>query len=306
MYEQVSQGNEFIDFEYVREYSGSTDRSSVEQLASKAEGFLLKNDALHVNMKKLDLTDENMADDIDENGKVKPVFQVAYTEDFNEDGESESFFIVNMPKSDPPAGIRSYLFFADRGEVELVNEYFYASTEKVSLLDYGSVKHLIIGGEGTCGADSHTFLCGVKDDKARLYYDFRGEYIKYKCFLSTYGWQGMGDLMYYDTVAEEYRIIVGKEIGAKEILALDSDNLLSDYEDYHEQFFARLIGGKYYLISRGAMDSGIPFVYENGALVRVEEPGIRTSGSPANSEHQYVMDIDMEKAEAGMKRPESR
>ena len=124
-YEQVSQENEFIDFEYVREYSGSTDRSSVEQLASKAEGFLLKNDALHVNMEKLDLTDENMADYIDENGRVKPVFQVASTEDFDGDGESESFFIVTMPKSDSPAGIRSYLFFAGGGEVELVNEYFY-------------------------------------------------------------------------------------------------------------------------------------------------------------------------------------
>lgn len=304
-YMSVSEGNEFIDFEYIAEYSGTTDGTAIEHFIAKAEDFLLENYASAVNIEELDLTNEDMAKYIDENGKVIPVFQAAYTEDFDGDWEDESFLVVNMPKSDPPTCIRSYLFLAKGDQVKLVDEYFYGSTANVSLLDYGSVKHLIIGGEGMSGADSHTSLYGVKDGEAQLYYDIRGEYIKYKCFLSAFGWQGTGDLMYYDTVAGEYRIIAAEEIDIEEMLSLDSNGVLSasGYKDSPQPLFAYLVGGKYYLISRGAMDSGTPFIYENDTWTPVEEPGVRISLPDEYSGYRYVLDIDMGEAEAGMKPP---
>ena len=108
--------------------------------------------------------------------------------------------------------------------------------------------------------------------------------------------------MYFDTGANEYRIIQGKEVSKDEIQKMDSDGVLDDlWNDWN--WFVRtpnieLIGGKYYCFNYGMMTTGIIYTYENGKFVEQKNSKIR------NSWYEYgrtVIDIDIEKAIAEMK-----
>ncbi|MBP1549514.1 MAG: hypothetical protein J6A05_05875, partial [Oscillospiraceae bacterium] len=208
----VSAGNEFIDYKYTKELPSTTD---IGDLADKAVQCLMESehykDAEHIKEiydthkpKKLDPF-------FDENGTLTPVFSEAYVDDFDNDGKTEAFIVVDMPFYTGDCLIRNYLIFADSsGNMSVIEDYHGINLEAV--LDYGEFKHIAFGGYGWIGADMHSNLFGVVDGKAVDFYSLRGEFVKENCFVSTFGHQGIGDFMYYDTVTKEYRTIVGKEI----------------------------------------------------------------------------------------------
>ena len=295
----VSAGNEFIDYKYTKELPSTTD---IGDLADKAVQCLMESehykDAEHIKEiydthkpKKLDPF-------FDENGTLTPVFSEAYVDDFDNDGKTEAFIVVDMPFYTGDCLIRNYLIFADSsGNMSVIEDYHGINLEAV--LDYGEFKHIAFGGYGWIGADMHSNLFGVVDGKAVDFYSLRGEFVKENCFVSTFGHQGIGDFMYYDTVTKEYRTIVGKEIPLDTIKEMDKDNVLADYYTANEngsKITAQLVGGKYYLLMY-LMDPGTVYTYENGKFILQENSNVRKSWATPNS----VYDIDIDKALAEMK-----
>lgn len=298
-YRPVSAGNEFIDYKYTKELPSTTD---IGDLADKAVQCLMESehykDAEHIkeiyDTHKL----EKLAPFFDENGTLTPVFSEAYVDDFDNDGKTEAFIVVDMPFYTGDCLIRNYLIFADSsGNMSVIEDYHGIKLEAV--LDYGEFKHIAFGGYGWIGADMHSNLFGVVDGKAVDFYSLRGEFVKENCFVSTFGHQGIGDFMYYDTVTKEYRTIVGKEIPLDTIKEMDKDNVLADYYTANEngsKITAQLVGGKYYLLMY-LMDPGTVYTYENGKFVLQEDSNVRMSWAMPNS----VYDIDIDKALAEMK-----
>ena len=201
--------------------------------------------------------------------------------------------------------MRSYIVFCgSSGKFQLLDD-FGDSIETAELLDYGKYKHLIFGSYGFCGADSHDTVFGVRNGKGVVHDSGRVSYVKEKCFLSSFGWQGSGDFMYFDTGANEYRLIQGKEVSEDELKKMDKDGILDYYWENYLGFYINpkieLIGGKYYCFNYGFMTPGDIYTYENGKFVEQKQSGVR------NSNYCYgrtVVDIDIEKAIAEMKKPQ--
>ena len=219
----VSVGNEFIDYKFLTELPSTTD---IGDLADKAVQCLMESEyyteaaASEKARKK-----ESFAHYFDENRTLTPIFSEAYVDDFDGDGKTETFIVVDMPLDTVE---RNYLIFADSKENMSVIEH-YCGINLEAVLDYGEFKHIVFGGYGWLGVDMHSNLFGVVDGKAVDFYSIRGKFVKENCFVSTFGHQGMGDFMYYDTVMQEYRTIVGKEIPLDVIKEMDKDNVLTDY-----------------------------------------------------------------------------
>lgn len=275
---EISPDNVFIDYEYIDEYEGLTDPAALDGAAEAALGALLAHEnyaalsALTPDMSEQIITHENdpaAEEFFDENGKVQPIFHEAFREDFNGDGKTECFVAYRLPiENSGRYHLRYYLIFVNSdGNAEVVNDYY---TFNPDLLDYGAFKHLIINGAGYCGADSHSSLFGVVDNSAKLFCELRGDYIKWKCFLTADGWQTSGDFMYYDTIAEEYRSVVGELVPLDVIKEMDYTGALADYTSGEFTGYPpeiSLIGGKYYVAWSGWMDSGRVFTYENGKFI---------------------------------------
>lgn len=298
-YRSVSADNEFIDYKYTKELPSTTD---IGDLADKAVQCLMESehykDAEHIKEIYDTHKPEKLAPFFDENGTLTPVFSEAYVDDFDNDGKTEAFIVVDMPFYTGDCLIRNYLIFADSsGNTSVIEDYHGINLEAV--LDYGEFKHIAFGGYGWIGADMHSNLFGVVDGKVVDFYSLRGEFVKENCFVSTFGHQGIGDFMYYDTVTKEYRTIVGKEIPLDTIKEMDKDNVLADYYTANEngsKITAQLVGGKYYLLMY-LMDPGTVYTYENGKFVLQEDSNVRKSWAMPNS----VYDIDIDKALAEMK-----
>lgn len=298
-YKEVSSGNEFIDFEYIKDYKGETDRTKVKAIAEAAE-------------KAVREIDENLSVSFFSNLEwirnvegFNPEFYKSFTEDFNGDGIKESFVVVDgLPDKDPELKncYSAFLVFVDdKNNAKIINyfEYLY----DVSLLDYGKSKHLVIENCGGIGAGQHSAIVGVRNQKPVNFYDFRGAYEKYGCFLQAGGWMGSGDFMYFDTVAGEYRPITGVPLNIDEAFAMDKCKSLDiKREDYLD---VRLFGGRYYNFSMGPMDSyGITYTYENGKFIKADGMGIRRSdGEYYPQSMNIVRDVDIDKALAEMKKP---
>ncbi len=293
-YEEVSPDNVFIDYRLIEDHQ-PTDITGT--LGAKAVDFLAESEYYAETEKKLDLfTDEEFKEYFDEGGNIVPKLRAAYPEDYDGDGKSETFLLVDMPFEVGIPVVRSFIIFADSDE----NMTVLGNTcglYPIELLDYGSFKQIIIGGSGVAGADDIKLLYGVKDGKAEQLYAIRGSFSKCGCFLSTFGWQGSGDFMYYDTAAEEYRGIAGEEIPLEDIKAMDSDNVLKAfYEAYDKTGFLgiRLLGGKYYVFTEGVMDYGTAYEYIDGKFVQTANcENVRTGWGMTDN---VVKDIDFDKA----------
>ncbi|MDE7288829.1 MAG: hypothetical protein K2N71_04905, partial [Oscillospiraceae bacterium] len=303
-YVQVSEDNEFIDFEFIENYQGTND---IGDLADKAVEFLKTTEVYSEITKYTDeISESELADYIDENGEIKPRFGTAFPLDYDGDGSTETFIVVYMPTLWGQAALlRSYIVFCgSSGKFQLLDD-FGDSIENASLLDYGKYKHLIFGSYGFCGADSHDTVFGVCKGKGVVHDSGRVSYVKENCFLSSFGWQGSGDFMYFDTGANEYRLIQGKEVSEDELKKMDKDGVLDYYWENYLGFYItpkiELIGGKYYCFNYGFMTPGDIYTYENGKFVEQKQSGVR------NSNYRYgrtVVDIDIEKAIAEMKKPQ--
>lgn len=319
-YVQVSADNEFIDFEFIEDYQGTAD---IGDLADKAVAFMkeseeykrsadsvesftkegmLKNPDIAYTLEEAERYSAEFAEYISD-GIIEPKVAAAYPADYDGDGGTETFIIIKMPYSplglaDGLVTVRDFVIFADRdGNMEILDET--CNMYPVQFLDYGGFKQIAIGGEGMAGAEAHNVLYGVKDGKVETLYSDRCSFAKEDCFLSAFGWQGRGDFMYYDTVAREYRVIVGVDVEIDDIRAMDTENSLADIMD--SNFLAcQLIGGKYYCFITGMMDWGTIYTYDNGSFTLIEDSNVRISLN-ANRDLKEVVDIDIEQALASMK-----
>lgn len=296
-YVEVSPDNEFIDFEFIEDYKGTTD---IGDLADKAVEFLMTTEEYAEAMSKIDEISEVYGEPYIKDGKIVPQFNTAYPADYDGDGTAETFIVVDMPIINMNNALYSFFIFADSGGNMTLLDHN-CNVFDTLFLNYGKYKQITFGGSGIIGAGDHIYLYGVADGKVKELYVGRGNFAKEDCFLSFFGWQGMGSFMYFDTAAMEYVGIDGVTVPEETIREMDTDNVFENY--YSETENARpepfeLVGGKYYLAVFGASDWGSVYVYEDGKFVYLPNSNVRTNSDP---EIRTVTDIDIEQAVANMK-----
>lgn len=313
----LSLETEFIDYKFIENYEGTKD---IGELADKAVDFVKSGEIYKKTMADFNtlLTEGKLVDpdtetqieyddfisrfsDYISNDVIEPVLIAAYPNDYDGDGKEEAYIIVEMPERwgyGVYFGKRDLVIFSDKDQnMEIVDEI--SDMYPPILLDYGSFKQITIGGSGSCGAEDHTCIYGVQDGKSVKLYFIRGSFCKEDCFLSTFGWQGSGDFMYFDTVKQRYVSIKGVDVPLDEIRKMDTAGDLTDDLDNNRFFAAQLIGGKYYCFIEGMMDYGTVYTYENNAFLHMENSNVRISTNEC--ELEVVTDINIDEAVASMK-----
>ncbi len=279
----LSEGQMFVDFDYIKDKKGTADVSAYSLWVDKAVEAIRKHeDYLTFNemLKAEELTDFEfrygdmvIADYLDQNGDIKPMFNTAYIADYDNDGRDEGFFLLDIPYNTEYSTnqwiIRSYLVYAgdNNTDSEVLTDYAYGTIHECSMLDYGLCKQLIFCSSGTMGADAHSEIFGVTDGKPMKLYGLRGGFCKVDCFLAANGWQGMGDFMYYDTVEHIYKPVPSSKLSAKEVLAMDSTGVFTDvYQRSAPLPWFMLVGNKYYCLWWGSY-ADKAYLYENDAFI---------------------------------------
>lgn len=250
-------------------------------------------------MSKIDEIDEEFGEPYIADGKIVPQFETAYPDDYDGDGSTETFIILKMPMRNTYSMLHSFFIFADSGGNMTLLDNISGAYDTL-FLNYGKYKQITFGGSGTAGAEDHIVLYGVADGKVKEMYSGRGSFAKEDCFLSFFGWQGMGGFMYFDAAAMEYVGIDGVTVPKETIREMDADNVLADYYGdgvLPEPF--KLVGGKYYLAAVSVMDWGSVYVYEDGKFVNLPDSKVRNNNS--EPEIRTVTDIDIEQTLANMK-----
>lgn len=304
---EVSADNQFIDFEFIENYQGTTD---IGDLADKAVDFLKTTEYYSDSMNNIsEFSDEEFSDYIAD-GVIVPKFNIAYPNDYDGDGRTETFIMVDMPYfwSEFRPVIRNILIFADNnGVMEVIGDYSYFKPERyLVLLNYGKHKQIIFGGDGTCGADMHTILYGVKDGKAVEHFGVRGSFKKENCFLTATDYYGDNCFMYFDTAENEYKGIVGVPVSIDEMKAIDSENFFAEYYSLFEEegfVYFELVSKNYYRVYRDLWTPAAVYKYENGKFTKIQNSGI--SNAVRNGIPKSVIDIDIDKAITEMKKPQA-
>ena len=319
----------FVDYGFYENYEGNSDPDACGEHLFSAMDALMQTEEFKVACAALDSGKELVGADTEryddpeilneyvhdfyeviEGGGYAPLFHCTYIEDYDGDGSQEQFVLFKFPycpdydEADDSVTIycRYYLVFVGAdGHAKMVDHFW--GLGDVVMLDYGADKQLLFYSTGIYGADDHDPLYGVVNGRVKNMYGIRGGYEKWECFLTTGGWQGTGAFMYYDTVAKEYRSIVGTVVDKELVAQMDSTGAIGfEPDEYYQMTF---VGGKYYLLHYGAMDSGAVFVYEDGEFVPVEGCGVRT---PNADNPEVLLDdidaaiegmIDLEQAEGG-------
>lgn len=295
-YVHVSADTEFIDYEFIEDYRGTAD---IGDLADKAVEFLMTTEEYADAMSKIDEIDEEFGEPYIADGKIVPQFETAYPDDYDGDGSTETFIILKMPMRNTYSMLHSFFIFADSGGNMTLLDNISGAYDTL-FLNYGKYKQITFGGSDTAGAEDHIVLYGVADGKVKEMYSGRGSFAKEDCFLSFFGWQGRRDFMYFDTTAQEYRVIAGVDVSVEDIRAMDTSNVLAEVLDYDENFLdIKLIGGKYYCIVQGYTDWGHVYTYDDGVFTLIEDSNVLTSFNLC--ELKEVVDIDIEQALANMK-----
>ncbi|MDE7287956.1 MAG: hypothetical protein K2N71_00430 [Oscillospiraceae bacterium] len=296
-YVQVSPDNEFIDFEFIEDYQGTTD---IGELADKAVEFLMTTEAYADAMSKINEIDVEFGEPYIKDGKIFPQFETAYPADYDGDGSTETFITLKMPMRDKFSLLYSFFIFADsKGNMTLLD--YNCGIYDTVFLDYGKFKQITFGGTGRIGAEDITFLYGVVNGEVKILYLGRVSFFKEDCFLSTHGWMSSGEFMYYDTAAQEYRSIIGVQMTVDEIKEMDKDGVLAEYyenDEYGERVYG-LVGGKYYCVNFGEYETEAVYTYD-GKFELAENSKVRYK-LENNSLENAVVDIDIEQALANMK-----
>lgn len=284
----------YVDFVLIEDHRGTTDIGS---LGDEAIEFLKTTDEYGESLERADVYSETYPEYY-ENGVLVPKLRTAYPEDYDGDGKTETFMLVDIPYNRDAEGIPliySFLVFADSEENMSLLDY---NTElyNTELIDYGKNKQLVIGGFGTCGAEDHTDIWGVSGGKAVDLYNFRGSVYKQDCFVSVFGWQSMGGTLWFDPEKLEYRPVEGEKCDISEIKAMDKDGNIAALESYdpdNENMFLSisLIGGKYYCIDQGMMDTGMIYTYDGDKFTLIPSY-LRTDHADIESEPFVDFDYD--------------
>ena len=271
-YVQVSPDNEFIDFEFIEDYQGTTD---IGELADKAVEFLMTTEEYADAMSKIDEIDVEFGEPYIKDGKIFPQFETAYPADYDGDGSTETFIMLKMPMRYSFSLLYRFFIFADSdGNMTLLDHN--CDIYDTIFLDYGKFKQITFGGSGSIGAEDITFLYGVVDGEVKTLYLGRVSFSKEACFLSTYGWMSSGEFMYYDTAAQEYRSIIGVQMTVDEIKEMDKDGVLAEYyenDEYGDHIYG-LVGGKYYCVNFGRYETEAVYTYD-GKFELAENSNVR-------------------------------
>ena len=284
----------YVDYVLIEDYRGTAD---IGGLADKAAEFLKTTDEYSEAAKRTEKYSEAYPEYY-EDGVLVPKLRTAYPEDYDGDGKTETFMLVDIPYNRDAEGIPliySFLVFADSEENMSLLDY---NTElyNTELIDYGKNKQLVIGGFGTCGAEDHTDIWGVSGGKAVDLYNFRGSIYKQDCFVSVFGWQSMGGTLWFDPEKLEYRPVEGEKCDISEIKAMDKDGTIAALESYdpdNENMFLSisLIGGKYYCVDQGMMDTGMIYTYDGDKFTLIPSY-LRTDHADIESEPFVDFDYD--------------
>lgn len=305
----------FTDFAFIEYYKGSKQE---DKTSEKAIEFLKTTEEYAQSQKYSDFYKEKYPEYFDENGVLVPKLHESYTEDYDGDGREETFLLIDMPYSnyidpdDPSRGfsaVYSFLIFiGNDGNAELID--YNCGLYYPQLLDYGYNKQLVIGGAGSCGAEDHTIIWTVRDGKVYALNFFRGSVTKQDCFISVFGWQSMGGTMIFDPEKVMYIPVEGVPCDKDELRKMDTDKSIESL--YYEESFGdypyiSLIGGKYYCVEAGFMDSGRIYTYSDGHFVLEINSKIRTNhiyieDMPDYSEfdNEVLIDFDYDKVTAEM------
>lgn len=307
-YSEPDEGHVFVDFDYIENAEGITDPEQAGEWLDRALEALRETEeykAFEKYVRSGDFDREEFAEYSDENGNPMSIFERAYIDDFDKDGADEAFVFIRIIVANYWRD-RTFLIFVGES-VEIIDSYY--GINGYSVLDYGLCRQLMVCSYGYVGVDTHSCLFGVVDGKPVEYYELRGWYQKVDCFLSADGWQGSGDFMYYDTAAKEYRAIMGRDMSFDDWFAMDTSGSI-DEEKRNELVSNPLsdskvivIGGKYYCVYYGWMDTGEPYTYENGVFTYLGDgSGIRISKC-YTFRINCIEDIDYDAAVASMLTP---
>lgn len=301
----------FTDFAFYECYTGTKDAG---KLGEKAIDFLKTTDEYAQSQKYSYLYKEDFSEYFDENGDIIPKIGLSYPEDYDGDGKTETFLLVDIPYSsyintEKPeysfSAVYSFLIFADSEQNMSVVDYNCGMYYPI-FLDYGNIKQIVIGGSGSCGAEDHTIIWGVRDGKPISLYGFRGSICKQDCFISIFGWQSMGGVMLYDPERVCYIPVEGVLCDKDEIMKMDADKTLEPlYDENSDQYTSvSLIGGKYYCLDYGFMDVGVIYTYSDGRFVLAENTSIRNNHlyfeDMTIGANEVLVDFDYDKAVAEM------
>ena len=268
----------FTDFAFIEYYKGSKQE---DETSKKAIEFLKTTEEYAHSQEYGSYFKEEYPEYFDENGVLIPKLHESYTEDYDGDGRDETFLLIDMPYSyDDPntqfSEVYSFLIFiGSDGNAELAD--YNCGIYTPQLLDYGYNKQLVIGGSGSCGAESRMDIWTIRDGKAASIFGLRGSLYKQDCFVSSFGWQSSGGVMIFDPEKVMYIPVDGVPCDKEEIIRMDTDKtieMLYD-EEYGDQWSVSLIGGKYYCAEIGFMDTGIIYTYSDGRFALVNNSNIR-------------------------------
>ncbi len=288
-----SEDMSFTDFAFYECYTGTKDAG---ELGEKATEFLKSTEEYAQSQNYSYLYKDEFSDYFDEHGNIVPKIRASYPEDYDGDGKTETFLLVDIPYSnyintEKPensfSAVYSFLIFADSEQNMSVIDYN-CGMHYPNFLDYGNSKQIVIGGSGSCGAEDHTIIWGVRDGKAVSLYGFRGGVYKQDCFISVFGWQSMGGMMLFDPERCCYIPVDGVMCDKDEIMKMDTDKTLEILydEDYGIYSSVSLIGGKYYCVDEGFMDAGAIYTYSDGRFIPENNSNIRNN-------HIYAEDMNI-------------
>lgn len=277
----------YTDFAFIEYYKGSKQEDEVSEKATE----LLKTMEEYSQMQKYsDMYKANFSEFFDENGALVPKLHEKYTEDYDNDGKTESFLLVDIPycnNFDPDNAMEedfvvfSFLFYADsNGNVEFIDKY--SQLYNTMLIDYGYNKQIVIGGSGRYGYEDHTGIFTVRDGKSYQLWGFRGSLAKQDCFLTMYGQTGYGATLWFDPEQLKYIPVDGVSCDIDEIKKMDEGKnitiLYQEYDDgYENDMQVKLFGGKYYCVQWSDTDRGDVYTYEDGAFVFDRNSHIRSN-----------------------------
>ncbi len=313
IFDAPSEGNVFIDYEYIEDAVGMSPDAVDEDVLRRAVDKLMLNE-YYISFCESFAAAREMGHcaDVD----MTPQLYRAYRDDFDGNGTDEHFLLLTTPFYDDYYEAHSQyahpayhlIFVPNEGAAQYL-EIYHNSVTAVDMLDYGICRQLIFEGNGTTGYRCHTELYGVEGNEAVEYYALRGDFTKSECFLYASGWQGAGGFMYYDTVAKKYREILGEEVPTEAILEMDSTGILEQYKDEadgYQWFEAVLLCNKFYMLGSSPMlnAQGLPYLYENGAFVPCEgQYNVRRSHVSRYSNTDYVVFVDYDSAVSSMLSP---
>lgn len=280
----VSPDNVFVDYTYISDAEYSTDEAQFSEEIAEAVSVIVNTEDFSA-VQELYLADKEAtfnysADNeitalsyFDVNGKLLPRFVRAFSGGFESKDKQGVFlqFLLPIGWNGELACENIFVYVGDSGAYIVNEEYpYFFGVPGVDVLDYGSQKHLVINGYGICGADTFSLLVTVSEGKPDFTYSIRGSYSKWNCFVLTFGWQGSGDLLYFDFPAKEYRAVVGEEIEFSELQKLDADGVLSAHLQRDGTYFynnCQYIGKKYYGVCTGIYGEIVLYTYDGEKLV---------------------------------------